>query len=100
MPSYKETIGDQLQRMRLGPTFVRRGKRPQCLPKPMATSAFHIGIADGPSGRVAAGLGDATSLAIPADVLMDRDRRMAMQPHSLTAALMGDPPAPDWHKRS
>lgn len=40
------------------------------------------------------------TLPIPADVLMDRDRRMAMQPHSLTAALMGDPPAPDWHKRS
>jgi transposase len=37
---------------------------------------------------------------IPHDVLADRDRRMAMQPRSLTAALMGDPPASDWHKRA
>jgi hypothetical protein len=41
----------------------------------------------------------AASVPIPERVLADRDRRMAMQPRDLTAALMGDPPAPDWHKR-
>lgn len=40
------------------------------------------------------------TLPIPREVLIDRDRRMAMQPQSLTAQLLGDPLAPDWHKRS
>lgn len=39
-------------------------------------------------------------ITVPPDVLADRDRRMAMQPRSLTAALLGDPPTADWHKRA
>lgn len=42
----------------------------------------------------------AASVPIPGDVIRDRDRRMAMQPRSLTAQLMGDPPTADWHKRA
>lgn len=97
MPGYSETVGDQLKRQRLGPTFVRRGMRPRCAPKPMVPRR-DIAISEGPSGRHAGGVHD-VSISIPPDVLADRDRRMAMRPRSLTAALMGDPPAPDWHKR-
>lgn len=89
MPSYTATIGEQLKRQRLGPTFVRRGRRPQCAPKAMPP-AFHVAISDGPSGRRAADIAE-VSISIPADVLADRDRRMAMQPRSLTAATLGDP---------
>lgn len=102
MPAYHETIGDHLKRMRLGnipgTKIVRRGKLPKGPSKPMVPK-HHIAITAGPCGRRDAELYE-QALAIPADVLMDRDRRMAMQPHSLTASLMGDPPAPDWHKRN
>lgn len=97
MPSYSETIGDQLKRMRLGPTFVRRGKRPKGPSKPMPSApsaqASQFKRYIGPTNHTE------TSVAVPGDVLADRDRRLAMAPRSLTAALLGDPPTPDWHKR-
>lgn len=50
--------------------------------------------------RKAAGLSEIPRMVVPSDVMAERDRRLAMQPASLTASLMGDPPAPDWHKRA
>ena len=98
MPSYHETFGGQLRRQRLGPGFVRRGKRPKSPSKPMpaapSAQASQFKRYIGPTNHTE------TSVAVPGDVLADRDRRMAMSPRDLTAALMGDPQAPDWHKRA
>lgn len=86
MPSYKETIGEQLKRARLGPTFVRRGMLPKCAPKPMRPRD-EVAIAEGPI----IGAGNTGSIQPPAEVLLERDRRLSLAPRSLTAALQGDP---------
>jgi hypothetical protein len=90
MPSYTATIGEQLKKQRLGPTFVRRGKQLRCAPKPMAP-ALHIGVADGPILFPRQVEGD-NRPTIPPHVLMERDERHAAAlVRNLTQEAFGDP---------
>lgn len=95
----KQTAGELLRSMRLGPTATERHrerikafdkrKKPAAKGKKKAYHATKS--ADEPFGRQVAGICDHTTLSVPRDVLLERDRRMAMSPRSLTAAIFGDP---------
>lgn len=59
-----------------------------------------IDLDHGPNPHTIAGIGEVPSIKVPPNVMTERDRRLAQSPRSLTAALMGDPPSPDWYRRA
>lgn len=66
--------------------------RPQHVRKDRRIKKKRLELPSGPSGRMDAGLCEHAGIRVPENVAEERDRRLAMSPTSLTAALLGDPP--------
>jgi hypothetical protein len=64
--------------------------------KKQKTYPTRTATAQEPFGRLA----EPHHAKVPDEVWAECLARKAMEPRSLTAVLMGDPPSPDWHKRA
>lgn len=86
MPKYANGMGDALRCMKQAVTMRERRRRQKMRDR----SDVALTEPKEAIGRQAAGIGHELVTA-PDRVLAERERRQALEPRSLTAALLGDP---------